>query len=69
MSTVPIIKSYDDLLREKKSHRRAMAAKPVEEKLETLIQLQRISSTLARQAGRPYQEPWNIELGEKAHAT
>jgi hypothetical protein len=61
MSTVRILKSQQEkLLREKESHRRAMAAKPVEEKFEILIKLQQISSTAARQAGRAYEEPWNI---------
>lgn len=62
MSEVPTLKSQDELFREKLSHRRAMAAKPVEEKFEALIKLQQITSTAARQAGRVYQEPWNIKL-------
>ncbi len=62
MSKLRILKSQDELFREKESHRRAMAAKPVEEKFETLIKLQQITSTAARQAGRSYQEPWEITL-------
>lgn len=62
MSTIRILKTQDELFREKQTHRRAMAAKPVEEKFETLIKLQQITSTAARQAGRAYQEPWNITV-------
>jgi len=65
MSTVQRLKSHDELFREKESHRRAMAAKPVEEKLITLIKLQQITSTAARQSGRAFKEPWNIALPEK----
>jgi len=65
MSDVRILKSHDELFREKESHRRAMAAKPVEEKFETLIKLQQITSTAARQAGRAYQEPWNVTVSKR----
>ncbi len=62
MSIEHIPESQAELFRKKELRRRELAARPVEEKLETLIKLQQITSEVARQAGREYKEPWNIEI-------
>ncbi len=62
MSTEPNSDSQTELFRKREARRAELAAKSVEEKLETLIKLQKLTSELARQAGREYKEPWNIEI-------
>lgn len=54
--------SQEDQFRFKKAARIAAAKAPFEEKVEKLIQLQKISSELARQAGRLPKEPWRIQI-------
>lgn len=53
--------SLEQLLQTKESRRHELAALPVEEKVTILVQLQRISTDIARQSGRESQEPWDIK--------
>ncbi len=53
--------SLDELLQSKEARRHELASLPVEEKVTILVQLQRISSDIARQSGREAQEPWDIK--------
>jgi hypothetical protein len=57
--------SPEDQFRSKEAGRRAAAAAPFEEKIAKLIQLQKINSELARQAGRPAKQPWNVQISAK----
>ncbi len=57
--------SREDQFRSKEAGRRLAAAASFEEKVAKLIELQKISSELARQAGRPAREPWHIQLSNK----
>ncbi len=62
MSTENDPNSQTEQFRKKELRRRDLAAKSVEEKLEILIKLQQITTTVARQAGREYKESWKIEI-------
>lgn len=55
----------DDQFRSKRAARQAAANAPYEEKFDKLLQLQKINSELARNAGRPVQEPWNVKAWRK----
>jgi hypothetical protein len=57
--------SREDQFRSKELGRRIAAEAPIEEKIAKLVQLQKISSELARQAGRPVKEPWQIQISNK----
>ncbi|MBX3077024.1 hypothetical protein KF707_09565 [Candidatus Obscuribacterales bacterium] len=50
----------------KRLARAAAANAPVEEKFEKLLELQRISYELAKQAGRPSKEPWTVRIERKS---
>lgn len=45
----------------KKAYRSAMASKSVEEKYETLLKLQQITSAMATKRGEPAQKPWTAK--------
>ncbi|CAN5406335.1 hypothetical protein BH10CYA1_BH10CYA1_01000 [soil metagenome] len=51
----------EELFRQKADARRESAARTVEEKIETLVKLQKLTKDVARAAGRSYKEPWNIK--------
>ena len=53
-------------LESKRLARAAAANAPVEEKFEKLLELQRISYELAKQAGRPSKEPWTVRIERKS---
>jgi hypothetical protein len=57
--------SHEDQFRSKELGRRMAAAAPIEEKIAKLVQLQKISSELARQTGRPAKEPWQIQVSNR----
>lgn|GEM_PF-2129730 len=42
----------------KKEYRSVMANKSVEEKYETLLKLQKITTAMAKKRGEPAQNPW-----------
>lgn len=65
MNTPKHLVSREDLFRSKEVSRRIAAAAPFEEKVAKLIQLQKISSQLARENGRPAKEPWNIQISSQ----
>jgi hypothetical protein len=62
MKLIPVSESQSDLYSAKLSRRRMLAGKSVEEKFKILLELQRITSTAAREAGRNYKPPWNVEV-------
>ncbi len=53
--------TQEELFRQKADARRKSAARTVEEKIETLVKLQKLTSEIARSTGRSYKEPWNIK--------
>jgi hypothetical protein len=65
MSTDSSDVSQNQLFSAKEAHRRALASKSVEEKLAILIQLQQLASTVARETGRSYREPWKLQVPKK----
>jgi len=58
--------SREDQFRSKEAGRRNAAAASIEEKVAKLLQLQKISSELARQMGRPAKEPWQIQISSES---
>jgi hypothetical protein len=65
MSNEDHLISHEGQFRFKEEGRRMAATATFEEKVVKLIQLQKISSELARQAGLPVRQPWNIQLSSK----
>lgn len=62
MSSQRRLVSREDQFRSKKAGRAAAASASFEEKIEKLVQLQKISSEIARQTGRKGKEPWPIQF-------
>ena len=52
----------EELFRAKESRRHELANKSAEEKVLLLVKLQQITSEVAKQAGRSYRQPWQIDL-------
>lgn len=64
MSNDHVLITADELHRSKKARRVELAQLSVEKKVEILIKLQKLTSEVARQAGRPYRKPWVIDLAK-----
>lgn len=60
MSTDPKLVSKEELFKAKESRRRELAALPIEEKIELLVEMQRWECDINRHTGRVHQKPWNI---------
>lgn len=54
--------TQEELFRARESRRHELANKSVEEKLLLLLKLQKMTSEVARQAGREYKQPWQIDV-------
>ncbi len=55
-------KTTADLFDAKKKRRCELAAKSVEEKFEILIELQKMTSKIAEEAGRESRKPWDVKV-------
>jgi|JI9StandDraft_1071089.scaffolds.fasta_scaffold05597_2 hypothetical protein len=64
MSNEQTLVKADELHSSKKARRVELAQLPVEKKVEILIKLQQLTSEVARQAGRPYRNPWAIDTAK-----
>ena len=60
----------EPILAAKAARRRELAALPIEQKLEILLELQRNVAEIRRSSGRPGPEPWRAEvlLGPQARS-
>jgi hypothetical protein len=65
MSEFQKVTTQEEIVRQKASGRRALAKRPIEEKIETLVKIQQMTSAVARAAGREYKQPWNIKLSKQ----
>lgn len=61
MENESLIKVQNKLLTNKESRRRALVKAPIEEKIKMLVQLQRLTSNIDKEVGRPYRKPWDIK--------
>ncbi|HEY9714169.1 MAG TPA: hypothetical protein V6C72_11920 [Chroococcales cyanobacterium] len=66
MSKLRKLTTQEEIFSQKASGRRALAARPIEEKVEILVKLQQMTTSFARAAGRAYKEPWNIKRSKQA---
>jgi hypothetical protein len=57
--------TQEELFLAKELRRRELANKSVEEKFLLLLKLQKMTSEVAKQAGRNYQKPWHITVPSK----
>jgi hypothetical protein len=57
--------TFDELIASKGRQRKSLASEKVEDKIKVLVKLQQLASSVARQSGRPYKEPWNIQPKNK----
>lgn len=62
MNTEKTLVTKEELFRAKESRRHELANKSAEEKFLLLLKLQKMTSEIARQAGRSYEQPWQIDL-------
>lgn len=60
MKSKSYIVTRENQFSSKKAIRTAAAMAPIEQKLEKLVQLQKLSSDLARQTGREGKAPWPV---------
>jgi hypothetical protein len=64
MNSQRFIVTRENQFSSKKANRTASAMAPIEQKLEKLVQLQRLSCELAQQTGRQGKKPWPVRSSE-----
>lgn len=60
MSTPNRLVSTEELFAKKEARRRELAELPMEEKLQAVVKLQQIATTIGRNVGRETRKPWVI---------
>ncbi|MBK8221681.1 MAG: hypothetical protein IPK73_11715 [Candidatus Obscuribacter sp.] len=68
MNTEKTLVTKEELFRAKESRRHELANKSAEEKFLLLLKLQKMTSEIARQAGRTCQQPWRIDVLRQSDA-
>ena len=51
---------HEELFAKKEERRRELAEMPIEEKLQAVVKLQQIATTIGRNVGRDTRKPWVI---------